>query len=270
MAEDRDWEVELLLDEIREAGPATFFEGCSSGAMRGDLETLCHFDGHFLSDTSNPTDTLRILQGAWLRLPPGRITTCCVLRSASHVVPGWGTSVENAPPMILVPCGAGWWDLERADLDLALVDGMTCMLGLGGDLAGLTPEQLPRVAEAVAFYKSWRSFIVRSAGHLLTPPAPIAQRDGWVGFQLRCPGDDASLVFVYRLGNAGAAPALSPVGLDAGRRYAVEIGFGGEKKTVAIDGESLRRDGLGAPQFGIVHRRASVFVIRPERPAGQD
>jgi alpha-galactosidase len=253
-----------LLDEIRAAYPATFFEGCSSGAMRGDLETLCHFDGHFLSDTSNPTDTLRILQGAWLRLPPGRITIWCVLRSASHVVPGWGTSVDNAPPMILVPCGAGWWDLERSDLDLALVDGMPTMMGLGGDLAGLTPEQLKRVTEAVAFYKPWRSFIARAEAHLLTPPAPIEQRDGWVGVQLRSPGADASLVFVYRLGNASAAPALCPVGLDAGTHYSVEIGFGAERKTVSVDGASLVRDGLSAPEFGVVHRRASVFVIRPE------
>ena len=252
-----------LLDEIRAAYPSTFFEGCSSGAMRGDLETLCHFDGHFLSDTSNPTDMLRLLQGAWLRLPPGRITIWCVLRSASHVVPGYGTSVQDAPPVILVPCGAGWWDMEKADLDLSLVDGMPAMMGLGGDLAGLTPEQLKRVAEAVLFYKPWRAFIARSAGHLLTPPAPIEQRDGWVGFQLQSPGEDATLVFAYRLGNAGAPPALCPVGLDATRQYAVEIGFGGEQKTISSDGESLLREGLSAPQFGIVHRRASVFVIRP-------
>jgi hypothetical protein len=155
--------------------------------------------------------------------------------------------------------------MERADLDLSLVDGMTCMMGLGGDLAALTPEQLRRVAEAVTFHKPWRSFIARSSGHLLTPPAPIEQRDGWVGFQLRCPGEDATLVFVYRLGNAGVAPSLCPVGLDAGTRYAVEIGFGGGKQTITIDGAALLRDGISAPQFGIVHRRATVFVIRPER-----
>lgn len=76
-------------------------------------------------------------------------------------------------------------------------------------------------------------------------------------------------MFVYRLGNAGAPPSLCPVGLDVTRRYAVEIGFGGEQKTVSVDGASLSRDGFSAPQFGIVHRRASVFVVRPERAVEQ-
>jgi hypothetical protein len=40
--------------------------------MRGDLATLTHVDGHFLSDSVNPADVLRISQGAFLRLPPGR------------------------------------------------------------------------------------------------------------------------------------------------------------------------------------------------------
>jgi alpha-galactosidase len=51
-----------LLDELRARCPHAFIEGCASGGMRLDLHTLAHFDGHFLSDTVNPVDVLRITQ----------------------------------------------------------------------------------------------------------------------------------------------------------------------------------------------------------------
>ena len=43
-----------LLDELRSKFPQVFFEGCASGGMRLDINTLSHFDGHFLSDNVNP------------------------------------------------------------------------------------------------------------------------------------------------------------------------------------------------------------------------
>ena len=55
--------------------------------MRLELNMLAHFDAHFLSDTVNPVDTLRILQGTLLRLPPGRLAHWTVLRSAGSRIP---------------------------------------------------------------------------------------------------------------------------------------------------------------------------------------
>lgn len=253
-----------LLDELRNAYPNTFFEGCSSGAMCGDLETLRHFDGHFLSDTTNPTDVLRISQGAWLRLPPGRITRWAVVRSVEGTLPEYPRSIGDSPPAVLAPGGALWDPAERVDLGFALLAVMPGMLGFSGDLAGLTPDQRRQAAESVAFYKRWRRFIVGAVGHLLTPPMPMDCREGWIGFQLQRPDGDVSLVFLFRLGNAGAPPPLRLYGLDPRKTYAVQRGP--EERSASectrCRGELLMAGGWPLGQPAMANGSARLFVIQ--------
>lgn len=189
-----------LLNEIRLAYPETFFEGCASGGMRLELNMLAHFDAHFLSDTVNPVDTLRILQGALLRLPPGRLTHWAVLRSAGNQIP-WYSDPMNAswPDTIVTPQGAGWQPSETVDVDFALLAALPGGFGLSGDLASLPREARQRLAWAAGFYKGWRRLITGAVAHLLTPPKPIADRAGWAAFQLQDPHDTTSLLFTYRL-----------------------------------------------------------------------
>lgn len=233
-----------LLDDVRTAYPGTFFEGCSSGAMRGDLSTLSHFDGHFISDSANPTDVLRIGQGAWLRLPPGRIGRWAVVRSAGPGIPRYGNPVSTAPPYVLVPRGAIWEPAELVDLGFALRTALPGMFGLSGDLAGLTDDQRDLIQQHVTFYKHWRRFITGAVAHLLTPPGRLDQREGWVAFQLQQPDDDTSLVFVYRLGSAGAPPPLQLHGLHADRHYRVRPGMDPSGPVVELAGEALMNRGL--------------------------
>lgn len=239
-----------LLDEIRAAYPRTFFEGCSSGAMRGDLATLSHVDGHFLSDTVNPVDVFRISQSAWLRLPPGRLTRWTVVRSAGQAAPRYGRSLADSPPIILTPGGALWEPAETVDLNFALLAAMPGMLGFSGDLAGLPPEHREGIAEAIAFYKSWRRFITKSVAHLLMPPETMVHRDGWGGVQLQVPGDDTSLVFIYRLGNAGTPQPFRLRGLAAEARYNVQCGVSTTAATTECTGSELLREGLRLPSGG--------------------
>ena len=251
-----------LLDEVRAAYPKTFFEGCSSGAMRGDLATLTHMDGHFLSDSVNPADVLRISQGAFLRLPPGRLTRWAVLRSAGQSLPKYGKSVADSPATILTPCGALWEPAETVNPHFALLVAMPGMLGFSGDLDSLDSENLQLLADGVSFYKRWRRFITGSVCHLLTMPAPLESRVGWIGLQLQAPTEDTSLVFIYRLGNAGAPPPLRLRGLKAGRRYRLAKGFleeGGEDRK----GGQLMQEGLlpGEPAMG--NNTAQVFILTP-------
>jgi hypothetical protein len=201
-------------------------------------------DGHFLSDSVHPVDMLRISQGAWLRLPPGRLMRWAVLRSAGKVVPRYGKRVAGSPATVLTPCGALWEPAETVDLDFALLAAMPGMLGLSGDLSSLSSEQRARVAEAVAFYKKWRHVITGAVAHLLTPPQPIKRREGWVGVQLQAPGDETGLVFVYRLDNAGVPPPLRLRGLDPARRYTARRGFDEAGEAIECSGEQLMRDGL--------------------------
>jgi alpha-galactosidase len=197
-----------LMDELRAKYPHTFFEGCASGGMRLDLNTLRHFDGHFLSDTVNPIDVLRITQGAMLRLPPGRIARWAVLRPYEK--------------QALTPGGGGWEDAVLADPDFVCRAAMPGMFGLSGDLAGLVPEIQTRLRQHVTFYKEWREFISGAACHLLTPIRPLDDRTGWVAFQLQNPRQpNKTLVFVYRLLDGVARRSFRLRDLDGDQTYAV-------------------------------------------------
>ena len=239
-----------LLDEIRSAYPDTFFEGCSSGAMRCDIATLAHFDGHFLSDTVNPADVLRISQGAWLRLLPGRLGRWVVVRPAGSS----GT--------VLTPRDPPWQSSESVDLSFAILAAMPGMMGFSGDLAGLEPASRGIIAAAVAFFKEWRCFITGSMAHLLTPPAPLTSREGWVAVQLQQPGEDTSLVFVYRLGSAGKPPAMRMRDLREDTRYAIERGFGAPEEYDVARGGDLMRRGLSVRGMDDGCQSAEVFVVR--------
>ncbi|MCL4507524.1 MAG: alpha-galactosidase, partial [Chloroflexi bacterium] len=255
-----------LLDDIRSSYPHTFFEGCSSGAMRGDLATLSHFDGHFLSDTVNPIDVLRITQGAWLRLPPGRLARWAVLRSAGHAAPRYGQSQTESPHVIIAPHGAVWEPSETVDLTFAVLAAMPGMLGFSGDFASLPPDALAAVREHVAFFKKWREFITGADGHLLTPPEPIGARTGWVGFQLCNPAHAASLVFAYRLGVAAQSQRWLLHDLNPATAYSVRRGIGAGASRV-FSGEQLMRDGLSIdipPAGGWRSNAGAVYVIEPQ------
>jgi alpha-galactosidase len=142
---------------------------------------------------------------------------------------------------------------------------MPGMLGLSGDLAGLAPDQRAQVAAAVAFYKTWRRFITASVAHLLAPPESMDHREGWGGVQLQAPDGDDSLVFIYRLGNAGAPPALPLRGLSASLHYAVQCGFNPEAVTAEYSGADLLHEGLQLPTAGglaALGCGAEVFRIR--------
>ncbi len=263
-----------LLDDVRAAYPEVFFEGCASGAMRAELEMMRHFDDFFLSDSVNPTDMLRITQGSWLRLPPGRIGRWAAIRSAERAVCDYGKTVQDSAPLVLVPVPMSYFanynPVESVGLDYVLLAAMPGMMGLSGDLAGLNTAQRARVAEAIAFFKTWRRFITGSVGHLLTPPTLIECREGWIAWQLQPPDAPDSMVFVYRLGYTGAPPLLRPQGLNPAGRYHLRWGFGATAKDGGVvTGADLDRDGLRLQESGVWQERAAVCVIRPERDSGE-
>jgi len=251
-----------LLDEIRAAYPATFFEGCSSGAMRGDLAILSHVDGHFLSDSVNPIDMLRISQGAWLRLPPGRITRWAVVRSAGQAVPRYGSSVADSPATVLTPCGALWEPAESVDLSFALLTALPGLFGVSGDLASLSAADRAIMRQGIAYYKAWRRLLTKAVAYLLTAPELLTVREGWIGVQLQAPDDDTSLVLVYRLGACGAPPPMRLHGLQPEAHYRITRGFAGQEMGQTIAGQLLMTQGL--PLDGIMHgsgHGAAVYEV---------
>lgn len=247
-----------LMDEVRAAHPHTFFEGCASGGMRLDLESLAHCDAHFLSDTVNPVDSIRISEGAWLRLPPGRLSRWCVMRSAGPAVPRYGLPMSRAPQMVVVPRGAIWEPAESVDLEFALAAALPGVFGLSGDPASLAPPERLIAASAIGYYKRHREAIGRSVGHLLTAPRPLSSREGWAAVQL-----DAGamhIVIVYSLGDCGSPPAIRPRGLDPACAYTVVYGFDEAQSDEPVSGAELVARGIPVAERmpGTHHGRSAL------------
>ncbi|NQU43932.1 alpha-galactosidase [bacterium] len=257
-----------MLDEVRAAHPDVFFEGCSSGAMRSDLNALSRADGHFLSDSLEPVDMLRISQGAWLRLPPGRIGRWAGLRSPGRLIPRNQRTLGDSLDTIVVPGGALWEPARCVDLDFAMLASMPGTLGLTGDLAGLPAAVAERLAEHVQFFKEWREFISGTVAHLLTPASPTSDRNGWLTFQLQTPSDSASLLFIYRLGIASPARQWRLRGLRPNMNYTVQRRLTPEAPPVIRSGADLMSQGLTIelPAGGSSRAfAAAVYVVRPEK-----
>ena len=249
-----------LLDEIRGRYPGTVFEGCASGGMRFDLNTLAHFDAHFLTDTVHPIHVLRIWQGALLRLPPGGIIKWAVLRSVGRTMPTYTKSLADSPVTVAAPGGALWEPSETVDLDFAAAVALPGMFGLGGDLAGLPEEALERLAAHVAFYKRWRSAIRQSFAHLLTPPCAKEDRRGWAAVQLEHLGTGDHLVFVYRLDDGNSTKTFRLRNLDASATYQVTRHAAAGGQVQEHRGAKLMDEGLRVelPQ----RYRAAVYAMR--------
>lgn len=249
-----------LVDELRQEYPQIFFEGCSSGGMRFDLEVLRHFDMHFISDTTNPVDMLRIGEGSLLRLPPGRIGRWLVLRSVGKTIPDASTYY---PESLVAPACSGWQPsqvYESVDLDFAALAAMPGVFGISGDLAGISKATRQRLKRHLRFYKTWRAFIYNSVGHLLTSVRPLVDRSGWSALQLTSPGHPETLVFAYRLQDPRHRLTLTLHEIDPDMEYQVSTyPDHPEQPTYRAMGAALMQSGLEAqlPAPG----KAIVYIL---------
>jgi len=211
-----------MLERLKEKYPYMFFEGCASGGMRLDLNTLSHFDGHFLSDNVNPWDILRISQSAALRLPLSRIIRWAVLRNIEDNVPTYGEKITFEDRMI-TPAGnaATWNEFESVNFDFAILAALPGIFGLSGDLASFSEKQKIKLKEYILFYKQWRSFIAGSSVALLTSIGPLGNRNGWIAFQMINPACDKMLIFVYRLENSNNKMSFKLDNIDP--KYNTEV-----------------------------------------------
>jgi alpha-galactosidase len=233
-----------LMDELRAKHSALFVEGCASGGMRLDINALSHYDAHFLTDTVNPIDVLRIYQGALLRLPAGRMTKWAVLRPAGDNIQRYGTPVASSPAAFVTPAGATWDRSVTADADFVAAVALTGVFGFSGDLAGLNQKTLACFRHHVNFYKKWREFIMNAHAHLLTPVRPKEDRSGWVAFQLQKTGAAENLLFVYRLEDTSNREWFKLQALDAGHLYEIRHENRTGIEPVVMSAEQLMVDGV--------------------------
>lgn len=214
--------------------PEVIFENCSSGAMRTDLNTLRFFDTHFISDNANPWEVVRITQGMLLRFPPGRILRWMVAAGTENFRP----EAMNDDELIAVPQAATWYNFEKADLNYAMLASMMGVLGFSGDLAGMRPETLKKIAGYVSFYKEHREAIFRSEASLLTPPEPVNLHEGWAVFQLTDPvGGEVHIFAFHKNSDGNPVCRVHMRNLRKNGRYRLPDGM-------VMSGEQLEREGL--------------------------
>ncbi|MCX6992441.1 MAG: alpha-galactosidase [Kiritimatiellaeota bacterium] len=255
-----------MLDDLRRAYPRTVFENCSSGAMRLDLSSLFHYDCHFLSDSVNPLDVIRIGEGSLLRLPPGRILRWAVLRGIGQTVPDLMQRMEESAERLVVPGGATWQIVESADVDYILGAALPGILGFSGDLLTVPAAARERIRWYVQFAKQWRGFMLTAVVHLLTPPRLMTDRAGWTALQLQSPETTTSLVFTYHLPNDGSARRCFRLhGLHPDQRYTVrKVSPDGTVEALA-SGEELMHNGMEVVDPCQQHARwqAHITIIEP-------
>jgi hypothetical protein len=184
------------------------------------------------------------MQGALLRLPPGRLTAWLTVRSVGETIPRYGTPMAQTPSRVVAPGGGNWERASATTVDFAARACMPGILGVSGSLFELSPRARERVRWHVGFYRRWRGFLTSARAELLTPPRPLTDRDGWAALQLHRPDAASHLLLAYRLGHAPPRQRIYPRGLDPDRAYRLENVDDEGAPERWMDGKELMADGL--------------------------
>ncbi len=232
-----------LIGKLRSKYPEVFFEGCAGGGMRLDIRSQMNCDAHFISDNANPTDILQIYQGAMLRLLPGRLTKWAILRPLGETIPICGRPVEESQNAIVTADGPTWEFSKTVDPGFLLLTAMPGVMGLGGDIAGLTEDIAKTVKEHITFYKTYRELLYNSIGYQLTPLWRDTSDRRWNAVQLQDVRGTDSVIFVYRLDDSAGSIFITPRGLNTSGRYRVEY-WNCRMDAFDAAGEKLMCEGL--------------------------
>ncbi|MBC9713673.1 alpha-galactosidase [Streptomyces sp. TRM66268-LWL] len=135
-----------LLDRLRAAHPGVAFESCSGGGGRIDLGVLARTDQVWTSDNTDPLDRLAIQHG-FTQIHPAR------------VMAAWVTDSPNVQLNDRV-----------SSLRFRFVSAMAGVLGVGGDLAEWTADELDEARSWVSLYKEIRETVQLGALYRLRAP----------------------------------------------------------------------------------------------------
>ncbi|GLJ91788.1 alpha-galactosidase [Streptomyces poonensis] len=135
-----------LLDRLRAAHPKVAFESCSGGGGRIDLGVLSRTDQVWTSDNTDPLDRLAIQHG-FSQLHPARVMAAWVTDSPNTQLNG-----------------------RVSSLRFRFVSAMAGVLGIGGDLAHWSEQELVEARDWVALYKQIRPVVQRGDLYRLRPP----------------------------------------------------------------------------------------------------
>lgn len=238
----------IFMRQIMTDFPHVFFEACASGGLRTDINTSCACDCHFMTDTVNPVEILRILEGGMLRLPP-RVYSKWYVVQQSEDISRWYHNRNGATDSHLLACGDGCWGrVIEVGEDFMEALFVTGPIGFSSKLDRLSPDLKQRIRKTVDFFKSEREFIQKAVCYLLTEPSPVTERRANTMWQLEALDGSRSLLFAFRLEDPRQTLKVHPKHIIPEGRYRVTYtgnytsrGFEGSYET---DGESLMEDGV--------------------------
>ncbi len=231
-----------LMEEICRRNPECYFEGCASGGLRTDIfNSLVNFSGHFVSDTVNPLECLRIRQNIAPRMLPAYTGTWSVLQETPM---GIGTYFNHNRLTRTKTLSAGdpWWDYTvDVSADFAVKVDLMGQWGISGDISSFGEETQKTLEQAGKFYADHLDFMGRTVCHPLTRLQALHDLTGWTAMQYENVDGKGSLLFVFRLIDDGDELVLFPRNLEPETRYTVRcdgVGLG------IMTGEMLTSRGL--------------------------
>ncbi len=190
-----------IIDEVRARHPGVEFESCAGGGSRIDLGILKRVDQFWTSDNTDSLDRIGIQQGFSFAYAPrvlmGRVPP-----------PASSTGYVNLRP--------------DTSIDFRFVVAMTESLGLSLDFNKLTDEELARVKELVAFYKTIRPTVQNGTLFRLTEP----EDPGLVAFQFVSRDEKQVVLFVMQRSRELYSIFSQPIhlrGLDAKAQYRMSV-----------------------------------------------
>ena len=223
--------------------PDLIIENCGSGGLRSDLQMTMLFDHSFISDNAAPWETVRILQGYFMRNLPGRTLNWAVIRPAQERL------TPYTPGLKVMACaGASWDSAILCNLDFVLISSMLGILSFSGDIAGLDSEARKMMAEAAEYYKNNREFFRKSCVHLLTPPSStVTDYENIAVLQMQSCAKSDSLVFVFSYGSSRIAMRKFRMkDLEPDAEYTVKKLFSADSCEYNVSGRELMEYGIKA------------------------
>ncbi|MEV8457159.1 alpha-galactosidase [Streptomyces sp. NPDC052095] len=179
-----------LIDRLRAAHPHVAFESCSGGGGRIDLGILSRTDQVWTSDNTDPLDRLAIQEG-FSHLHPARVMAAWVTDSPNRQLNG-----------------------RVSSLRFRFVSAMAGVLGIGGNLAEWSEEELAEARGWVDLYKEIRPVVQQGALYRLREPR------GGLGAVQYVHGEEAVVLMWLEAQRYGERPpALRLRGLDPAATY---------------------------------------------------
>ena len=247
-----------MLDELAERFPEVVVEGCASGGLRADLLTVSHFHTHFLSDTVDPVDTIRIGMSVASSLAPRMTGKWAVVYPTNG---GWTIYNRNAfdtGDLVLSPATGKADKVSSYELSFVVRAAMTGVMGIGGNIAGLEEDLRRELAGHIRFYKEHRDFIQDSVAIPITPVESIEKRSGISAIQLSDREFSRSMLFVYNIASRLRSINVSPLYLDEAGSYDILDEQG--RRIASSAGAKLSSRGLDV-ECGSGHARV-LFIHR--------